>query len=539
MHRPRGAGRNENDARNKIHRRAVTETPAKTPRPKPRICTPGSGTPQPTAMRLLCFVALLVLALQHQCRGLLLPLTNTLSSLHGANDTTPVHHLLRSSSLRSAARHRRHRARRNVQPPGGSGHRQLSLPLSPGSDYTLSLSVGPASAAAPVSLFLDTGSDLVWFPCAPFTCMLCEGKPTPGGRSGPPPPPPPDSRRVPCSSPLCSAAHASAPPSDLCAAARCPLDDIETGSCGAPCPPLYYAYGDGSLVAQLRRGRVGLAASVAVDNFTFACAHTALGEPVGVAGFGRGPLSLPAQLSPQLSGRFSYCLVAHSFRANRLVRPSPLILGRSPDSGAAGAAETTDGFVYTPLLHNPRHPYFYSVALEAVSVGATRVQALPELARVDRAGDGGMVVDSGTTFTMLPNETHERVAEAFARAMAAAGFARAERAEEQTGLAPCYRYAAADRGVPPLALHFRGGATVALPRRNYFMGFESDEAGGGKRIDVGCLMLMNGGEVGDGPAGTLGNFQQQGFEVVYDVDAGRVGFARRRCTDLWDSLSRR
>jgi hypothetical protein len=409
--------------------------------------------------------------------------------------------------------------------------------------------VGPASAAAPVSLFLDTGSDLVWFPCAPFTCMLCEGKPTPsGGHSSSAPlplPPPPDSRRVPCASPLCSAAHASAPPSDLCAAAGCPLEDIETGSCrGAShaCPPLYYAYGDGSLVAHLRRGRVGLGASVAVDNFTFACAHTALGEPVGVAGFGRGPLSLPGQLAPQLSGRFSYCLVSHSFRADRLIRPSPLILGRSPD-----AAAETGGFVYTPLLHNPKHPYFYSVALEAVSVGATRIQARPELARVDRAGNGGMVVDSGTTFTMLPNETYARVAEAFARAMAAAGFARAERAEEQTGLTPCYHYAASDRGVPPLALHFRGNATVALPRRNYFMGFKSEEeaGGAGRKDDVGCLMLMNGGDVSgedggdDGPAGTLGNFQQQGFEVVYDVDAGRVGFARRRCTELWDSLSRR
>ncbi|CAL5015713.1 unnamed protein product [Urochloa decumbens] len=500
---------------------------------------------QRDAMRLLCLVALLGLALlhhqRHQCHGLLLPLTNTLSSLHGDSNGTaravlPVHHLLRSSSLRSAARHR---ARRGLH----HRRRQLSLPLTPGSDYTLSLSVGPASAAAPVSLFLDTGSDLVWFPCAPFTCMLCEGKPTPGGtHSSPPLPPPPDSHRVPCASPLCSAAHSSAPTSDLCAAAGCPLDDIETGSCAAsasrphPCPPLYYAYGDGSLVAHLRRGRVGLAASLAVENFTFACAHTALGEPVGVAGFGRGPLSLPAQLSPSLSGRFSYCLVSHSFRPDRLLRPSPLILGRIPDDDA----ETGGGFVYTPLLHNPKHPYFYSVALEAVTVGATRIPANPSLGRVDRAGNGGMVVDSGTTFTMLPGETHALVAGAFARAMDAAGFARAERAEAETGLAPCYRYAATDSGVPPLALHFRGNATVALPRRNYFMGFESEAGGGG---GVGCLMLMNGGDDGDddddGPAGTLGNFQQQGFEVVYDVDAGRVGFARRRCTDLWDSLSRR
>jgi hypothetical protein len=143
---------------------------------------------------------------------------------------------------------------------------------------------------------------------------------------------------------------------------------------------------------------------------------------------------------------------------------------------------------------------------------------------------------------MLPNETHARVSEEFARAMAAARFARAERVEAQTGLAPCYYYyhhdaaTEPDRGVPTLALHFRGNATVALPRRNYFMGFKSEDG-----TDVGCLMLMNGGDASDGggPAGTLGNFQQQGFEVVYDVDAGRLGFARRRCTDLWDSLSRR
>ncbi|KQJ83790.1 hypothetical protein BRADI_5g16870v3 [Brachypodium distachyon] len=492
-------------------------------------------------MRLLCLLAALLVSSSLQCHGLLLlPLTNTLSSL-GLPNGTSIHHLIRSSSLRSAARHGRHRTHHL---PSSRRHRQLSLPLAPGSDYTLSLSVGPLSTANPVSLFLDTGSDLVWFPCAPFTCMLCEGKPTPPGNnnSSNPLPPPTDSRRIPCASPFCSAAHSSAPPADLCAAARCPLDDIETGSCAAShaCPPLYYAYGDGSLVARLRRGRVGIAASVAVENFTFACAHTALGEPVGVAGFGRGPLSLPAQLAPAaLSGRFSYCLVAHSFRADRPIRPSPLILGRSP--GEDPASET--GIVYTPLLHNPKHPYFYSVALEAVSVGGTRIPARPELGRVGRAGDGGMVVDSGTTFTMLPNETYARVAEEFGRAMAAARFERAEAAEDQTGLAPCYYYdhdaSAAEEGsaraVPPLAMHFRGEATVVLPRRNYFMGFRSEE-----RRRVGCLMLMNGGEDdGGGPAGTLGNFQQQGFEVVYDVDAGRVGFARRRCTDLWDSLSRR
>ena len=71
----------------------------------------------------------------------------------------------------------------------------------------------------------------------------------------------------------------------------------------------------------LRRGRGTLAASVAVSNFTFACAHTALGEPVGVAGFGRGLLLLP-------------------WRTGTLARPRTSV-SSSPSSPRVTAASTT------------------------------------------------------------------------------------------------------------------------------------------------------------------------------------------------------
>ncbi|OAY70028.1 hypothetical protein ACMD2_10344 [Ananas comosus] len=74
------------------------------------------------------------------------------------------------------------------------------------------------------------------------------------------------------------------------------------------------------------------------------------------------------------------------------------------------------------------------------------------------------------------------------------------------------------------------------------MGFESEsesaEEGGGR---VGCLMVMNGGDGSDDDYGgprARWEFPAAGFEVVYDLEQGRVGFARRRCTALWDSLSR-
>ncbi|MBA0763813.1 hypothetical protein Gotri_013218, partial [Gossypium trilobum] len=321
-------------------------------------------------------------------------------------------------------------------------------------------------------------SDVVWLPCSPFECILCESK-------APPLSPPlnlsASATAVPCKSSACSAAHSSLPSSDLCAMARCPLDAIETSDCNSfPCPPFYYAYGDGSLIARLYKDSLTLPNSLSIQNFTFGCAHTTLAEPVGVAGFGFGRLSLPAQLSsvsPQLGNRFSYCLVSHSFDSDKVRRPSPLILGRNEEKEKQFGNEVVE-FVYTDMLHNPKHPYFYSVGLEGISVGKRNIPAPENLKKVAK--------------------------------------------------------------VPVISLHFVGnGSRVVLPRRNYFYEFLDGGDGIGKKRNVGCLMLMNGGdeeELSGGPGATLGNYQQQGFEVVYDLEKRKIGFARRKCSSLWDSF---
>lgn len=308
------------------------------------------------------------------------------------------------------------------------------------------------------------------------------------------------------------------------------------------CPPFYYAYADGSLIARLYKDTLSVPNSVQpsllLPNFTFGCAHTALGEPIGVAGFGRGLLSLPAQLSsfsPQLGNQFSYCLVSHSFDQDRVRHPSPLILGRynekEKDLGNDGA-----GFVYTSMLENPKHPYFYCVGLDGISVGRRTIPTADTLKRVDGRGNGGMVVDSGTTFTMLPASLYNKVVTEFGRRVGRV-HERASDVEDKTGLGPCYYY---DKvvNVPAVVLHFVGnGSRVVLPRRNYFYEFIDSD----KKRNVGCFMLMDGGDDADlsgGPGATLGNYQQQGFEVVYDLEKRRVGFARRHCASLWDTLNR-
>ncbi|XP_078448145.1 eukaryotic aspartyl protease family protein [Wolffia australiana] len=424
-----------------------------------------------------------------------LPLLLALSHTHGG--ATANASFLRAASLRSAARYR-HRHRHRVEVP---------LPLSPGGDYTLSLSLGHGPS---LRLYLDTGSDLVWAPCAPFSCMLCEGKP--GFSSLPSPPLLLSSSPVSCHSSFCSAAHSSLPSADLCAIAGCPLDAIETSSCSPfPCPPFYYAYGDGSLLARLRLSRLSLS-RLSLPRFAFGCAAAALAEPVGVAGFGPGSLSFPAQLSrlsPHLGHRFSYCLAAQS----------TLVLGRRIHP------QERPRFSYTPFLADPR---YYAVGLEAVSVGSTRIPSPAELRTA------GLVVDSGTTFTMLPPLLHARISSEFSHRMARAGHPTAENAARAAGLGPCFF---TSRGpVPTVALHFAGNATLSLPRRNYYAGFVHE----GKK--VGCLAFLSvlGEDEEDegAPAGTLGNFQQRGFEVVYDIKRKRVGFARRSCSGLWETLSR-
>ncbi|PPE00210.1 hypothetical protein GOBAR_DD02786 [Gossypium barbadense] len=451
---------------------------------------------------------------------LLLPLTHAFSKTHF---TTP-HHLLKTTSARSAARFR-HR------------HKQVPLPLSSGSDYTLSFTLGSPPSPT-ISLYLDTGSDVVWLPCSPFECILCESK-------APPLSPPlnlsASATAVPCKSSACSAAHSSLPSSDLCAMARCPLDAIETSDCNSfPCPPFYYAYGDGSLIARLYKDSLTLPNSLSLQNFTFGCAHTTLAEPVGVAGFGFGRLSLPAQLSsvsPQLGNRFSYCLVSHSFDSDKVRRPSPLILGRNEEKEKQFGNEIVE-FVYTDMLHNPKHPYFYSVGLEGISVGKRNIPAPENLKKVDRRGSGGVVVDSGTTFTMLPSNLYDSVVNEFDHRVGRFN-ERASAVEETTGLGPCYYYDKVAK-VPVISLHFVGnGSRVVLPRRNYFYEFLDGADGIGKKRNVGCLMLMNGGdeeELSGGPGATLGNYQQQGFEVVYDLEKRKIGFARRKCSSLWDSF---
>nr|GEZ56603.1 probable aspartyl protease At4g16563 [Tanacetum cinerariifolium] len=202
----------------------------------------------PSPCSVFIYYPLIITCLTTTCfsKSLVFQLTHSLSNspLLFFNSS---HHLLKSTTTHSSHRFLHH-------------HRQVSVALSPGSDYTMSFSLG--SSQLPVTLYMDTGGDLVWVPWKPFTCIMCEGKSDPQkqrlylttsmltllllhlSRACHVP--------VMCLSRACSSVHSKIPSSHLCAMSRCPLDSIEMSERqNYMCPSFYYAYGDDSFVGKL------------------------------------------------------------------------------------------------------------------------------------------------------------------------------------------------------------------------------------------------------------------------------------------------
>ncbi|XP_040383195.1 aspartyl protease family protein 2-like [Oryza brachyantha] len=157
------------------------------------------------------------------------------------------------------------------------------------------------------------------------------------------------------------------------------------------------------------------------------------------------------------------------------------------------------------------------------SVGGERVTGFSNasLALDPATGRGGVVVDSGTAISRFSTDAYAALRDAFDAHAAAAGMRRL--AWDYSVFDACYdlrgRPAAS---APPILLHFAGGADMALPPENYFLPVN----GGKRRPYYRCLGL----EAADDGLSVIGNVQQQGFRVVFDVERGRVGFAPNGCS---------
>lgn len=263
------------------------------------------------------------------------------------------------------------------------------------------------------------------------------------------------------------------------------------------------SYGDGSFTfgdfstetLTFRRTRV--------PRVALGCGHDNEGLFVGAAGLlglGRGRLSFPSQTGRQFNQKFSYCLVDRSASA----RPSSVVFGESAVSRTAR---------FTSLVSNPKLDTFYYIELLGISVGGIRVPGITaSLFKLDNSGNGGVIIDSGTSVTRLTRPAYIALRDAFR-----AGASSLKRGPEFSLFDTCFDLSGkTEVKVPTVVLHFRG-ADVSLPATNYLIPVDTD----------GSFCFAFAGTLSG--LSIIGNIQQQGFRVVYDLSGSRIGFAPRGC----------
>ncbi|KAJ6792387.1 putative protein ASPARTIC PROTEASE IN GUARD CELL 2 isoform X1 [Iris pallida] len=351
--------------------------------------------------------------------------------------------------------------------------------------------IGVGTPPVPSLVVLDTGSDVVWLQCQPCRQCYSQSNPVfdPSASSS--------FSSLPCSSPLCR--------------------KLDVSGCDATTMSCQYqvSYGDGSATSgDFSTETLTFDGGRRVPKVALGCGHDNEGLFVaasGLLGLGRGPLSFSSQAAGGSGSRsFSYCLVDRTSSASNAARSSSsVVFGPS-------AVPTSGRVAFTRMLRNLKMDTFYYVELVGVSVGGSRVAGVSasDLKMDPATGRGGVIVDSGTSVTRLATPAYNAVRDAFRDGaaglrLAAGGFSLFD---------TCYDLAGRKEvKVPTVAMHFAGGAAVSLPAENYLIPVDSK----------GTFCFAFAGT--DGGVSIIGNIQQQGFRVVFDVGRSRVGFAPRGC----------
>ncbi|KAB5519659.1 hypothetical protein DKX38_023978 [Salix brachista] len=388
----------------------------------------------------------------------------------------------------------------------------IKTPLFPRSYGGYSISLNFGTPPQTTTFVMDSGSSLVWFPCTSrYLCVECNFPDI--KRAGIPtflPKLSSSTKLIGCKNPRCSVFFGPEIQS------KCHECDSTAQNCTQTCPPYEIQYGSGSTAGLLLSETLDFPNQKTIPDFLVGCSILSTRQPEGIAGFGRSPESLPSQLGLK---KFSYCLVSHAFDDTPTSRDLVMHTG-------SGSGDTkTAGLSYTPFQKNPTTAFrdYYYVLLRNIVIGDTHVKVPYKFLVPGSDGNGGTIVDSGTTFTFMEKPVYELVAKEFEKQMA--HYTVATEIQNLTGLRPCFNISGEKSvSVPDLIFQFKGGAKMALPLSNYFSFLDSG---------VICLTIVSdsvfGPGIAAGPAIILGNYQQRNFYVEFDLENEKFGFKPQSC----------
>ncbi|XP_004500468.1 aspartyl protease family protein 2-like [Cicer arietinum] len=353
-----------------------------------------------------------------------------------------------------------------------------------------------------VWLILDTGSDLNWIQCVPcYDCFEQNGSYYDPKDSS-------SFKNISCRDPRCPLVS-SLDRFDLC--------EDENQTC-----PYFYDYADGSNTTgdfSLETFNMNLTwpngdeKMKRVVDIMFGCGHFNKGYfhgAYGLLGLGRGPLSFSSQLQSIYGHSFSYCL---DDLFSNTSTSSKLIFGENKD------LLDDPNLNFTTLLDEQESPNesFYYLKIKSIIVGGEMVDIPEQIWNFSLEGDGGTIIDSGSTLTYFPSIAYDIIKDAF---------------KEKIKLQPiyevdfvmdtCYNVSGGKQvELPEFGIHFADGSVWNFPVENVFYPYELNE--------VLCLAIL---ETPHHSSTIIGNLLQQNFHILYDIKNYRLGYSPRRCAEV-------
>jgi len=208
---------------------------------------------------------------------------------------------------------------------------------------------------------------------------------------------------------------------------------------------------------------------------------------------------------------FSYCLVEHGSDV-----ASKVVFGEDDALSLAAAHPQLNYTAFAPAS-SPADTFYY-VKLKGVLVGGELLNISSDTWDVgSEGGSGGTIIDSGTTLSYFVEPAYQVIRQAFIDRMSRSY----PLIPDFPVLSPCYNVSGVERPeVPELSLVFADGAVWDFPAENYFIRLEDG---------IMCLAVLGTPRTG---MSIIGNFQQQNFHVVYDLQNNRLGFAPRWCAEV-------
>ncbi|KAK6927685.1 Xylanase inhibitor, N-terminal [Dillenia turbinata] len=253
-----------------------------------------------------------------------------------------------------------------------------------------------------------------------------------------------------------------------CSSAQC-SQNIKIGCAGSTC---FYGvlYGDGSITEGfVAKERLTLSSADALDGFLF-----------------------------DVYGRFfSYCL--------------PTLSGSTGFLSFGSSGGNSSSLKFTNLGQNADGPSFYYIDIVDISVGGQNLNLPPSL-----FSSRGSIIDSGTVITCLPKTAYAALRSAFQQQMS----------NYPTTSPP-------PRSIFETCYDLSGYSNVSIPKITFSFGnnvsVDIVVEGILRVVSATQYCLAFAGNSDDNHIAIFGNYQQQKYEVVYDVAGGRLGFRAGAC----------